>query len=62
MATGGAKIEANANGDYTTYWEADGTDLYITTLSTNTATYSITNISVKEVGQDWSFVGDFKDW
>ena len=52
MATGGAKIEANANGDYTTYWEADGTDLYITTLSTNTATYSITNISVKEITDD----------
>jgi hypothetical protein len=54
MATGGAKIEANANGNYTTYWEADGTDLYTTTLSTNTATYSITNISVKEVGQNWT--------
>ena len=49
MATGGARIEANANGNYTTYWEADGTDLYTTTLSTNTATYSITNISVQEV-------------
>jgi len=52
MATGGAKIEANANGNYTTYWEADGTDLYTTTLSTNTATYSITNISVIEVTDD----------
>ncbi len=52
MATGGAKIEANANGNYTTYWEADGTDLYTTTLSTNTATYSISNISVKEITDD----------
>ena len=49
MATGGARIEANANGNYTTYWEADGTDLYTTTLSTNTATYSISNISVQEI-------------
>jgi len=55
MATGGSKIEVNANGNYTTYWQADGTNLYTTTLSTNTATYSITNISVKEVGQDWTF-------
>jgi len=54
MATGGAKIEVNANGNYTTYWQADGINLYTTTLSTNTATYSITNISVKEVGQDWT--------
>ena len=49
MATGGAKIEATANGDYTTEWIADGTNFYITTLSTNTATYSIDNVSVKEV-------------
>ena len=52
MATGGARIEANANGDYTTYWEADGPSLYTTTLSTNTATYSISNISVKEISSD----------
>ena len=52
MATGGAKIGANANGDYTTYWEADGTSLYATTLSTNTATYSISNISVIEITND----------
>ena len=56
MATGGAKIEANADGNYTTYWVADGSDLYITTLSTNTATYSIDNISVKEkIDADFTF-------
>jgi len=51
MATGGGKIEANANGNYTASWVADGTSLYITTLSTNTATYSIGNISVIEIQQ-----------
>jgi len=61
MATGGAKIEVNANGNYTTYWQADGINLYTTTLSTNTATYSITNISVKEVGQDWSVIDSDAD-
>jgi len=52
MATGGSKIEATANGDYTTEWVADGTNFYITTLSTNTATYSITNISVIQITDD----------
>jgi len=47
MATGGAKIETTSEGNYTTSWLADGTDLYITTLSTNTATYSIDNVSVQ---------------
>jgi hypothetical protein len=57
MGTGGDKINISSQGDYTAYWKADGTDLLATTLSGNTATYSITNISVKEVGQDWS-LGD----
>ncbi len=48
MSTGGAKIEATSEGNYTTYWVADGNYLFITTLSTNTATYSIDNISVKQ--------------
>ena len=50
--TGLPTIEVNSDGNYTTYWEADGTDLYTTTLSTNTATYSITNISVLEVTEE----------
>ena len=55
MATGGAKIEATAEGNYITDWVADATSLYITTLSTNTATYSIDNVSVKEVSNDGDF-------
>jgi len=55
MGTGGDKINISSQGDYTAYWKADGTDILITTLSGNTATYSTTNISVKEVGQNWSF-------
>ncbi len=46
MATG-PRIEVNSDGNYTTYWVADQLNLYITTLSTNTATYSIDNVSVK---------------
>ena len=49
MATGGPKIEVTSEGNYIIDWVADGTYLYITTLSTNLATYSISNVSVKEV-------------
>lgn len=42
-----------ASGSYTFYQEADRTGLQYTMLSDNTATSSITNISVKEVGQNW---------
>jgi hypothetical protein len=55
MATG-PRIEVNSDGNYTTYWVADQLDLYITTLSTNTATYSIDNVSVKEdISADFDF-------
>ena len=47
-----------ASGSYTFYQEADRTGLQYIMLSDNTATSSITNISVKEVGQDWTFFGE----
>ena len=47
-----------ASGSYTFYQEADRTGLQYIMLSDNTATSSITNISIKEVGQDWS-LGSF---
>ena len=43
----------SSSGSYTFYQEADRTGLQYITLSDNAATSSITNISVKEVGQDW---------
>jgi len=43
----------SASGSYTFYQEADRTGLEYIMLSDNTATSSITNISVKEVGQNW---------
>ena len=52
MATGGPKIEVTSEGNYIIDWVADGAYLYITTLSTNLATYSIDNVSVKEVRLD----------
>ena len=45
----------SASGSYTFYQEADRTGLEYIMLSDNTATSSITNISVKEVGQNWVF-------
>jgi len=52
---GGATTIANisSSGSYTFYQEADRDGLQYIMLSSNTATASITNISVKEVGQDW---------
>ena len=52
MATGGAQFNFSDAGTYTIDWTADQTNLYITTLSTNTASYSIDNVSVKEVTGD----------
>ena len=63
----GATTIANitASGSYTFYQEADRTGLQYIILSDNTATCSITNISVKEVGQNWTLgtgwsIGDDK--
>ena len=57
---GGSTTISNisASGSYTFYQEADRNGLQYIILSDNTATSSITNISVKEVGQDWTFVGE----
>ena len=52
MATGGPQFNFSNAGTYTIDWTADQTNLYITTLSTNTASYSIDNISVVEVTGD----------
>ena len=47
----------SASGSYTFYQEADRTGLQYIILSDNTATSSITNISFKEVGQNWTLIG-----
>ena len=69
--SGGLKIylsstnftEITANGDYTFYTTADRTDgkMYLKSVNFNG---SITNISVKEVGQNWNFtnVGGSNGW
>ena len=56
---GGATTISNisASGSYTFYQEADRTGLEYIMLSDNTAISSITNISVKEVGQNWVLNG-----
>ncbi len=45
-------------GTYTEYITTINNDFYIRTLGTTSG--SIDNVSVKEVGQDWTLVGDFK--
>ena len=53
----------SADGIYTLYVSVTSTqqnNIYFRGLSGNSFNGSITNISVKEVGQDWTFVGDFK--
>jgi len=43
-----------ANGTYTDYIKFTGGNTYIGVLFTNNASMSIDNVSVKEVGQDWT--------
>ena len=52
---GGGVIQSfSSEGTYTGTFVAYNTLADFTTLSGNTASFSITNISVKEVGQDWT--------
>ena len=44
-----------SSGTYTFYASANKTGFQLISLSDNTAEYTVTNISVKEVGQDWTF-------
>ena len=43
-----------SSGTYTFYASANKTGLQLISLSDNTAEYTVTNISIKEVGQDWT--------
>ena len=57
---GGFIANFSSEGTYTGTFVAYNTFADFTTLSGNTASFSITNISVKEVGQNWSVTDQSK--
>jgi len=49
-----------SEGNYTYYAQADASSENLVIYANGTDTFSIDNVSVKEVGQGWTLVGDFE--
>ena len=64
-STGSPILNFSNEGTYSGTFTSNGTFIDFVTLSNNTASFSIDNVSVKEVGQDWNLgtgwsIGDDK--